>query len=164
MIFFSADKNASTIVFIPGTSVYTKFYIEFMYRLYLQGFNIIGFDPRGHGLSSGLRGDYTINEIVDDTLAVVKYARDRFGSKVAIIGSSQGGMVAFYAAARDNSIAAAVCHNIADLNGKDNIVLSQIRPPVFMVPVAEFMAGLYKNFAIPVSLYLDLTKEKLKAV
>ena len=160
---FFAGKNAPTLVFIPGTSVYAKFYIEFMYKMYLQGFNVVGFDPRGHGLSSGPRGDYTINEIVDDTLAVVKYARERFGGKVAIAGSSQGGMVAFYAAARDDSIAAAVCHNLADLNGKDNLVLSQLRPPLFMVPLAEFMAGLYKSYSIPIFLYLDLSKEKFKS-
>ena len=159
---FSVGKNAPTVVFIPGTSAYTKFYIELMYKMYLQGFNVVGFDPRGHGLSSGLRGDYTINEIVDDTLAVVKYSRERFGSKVAILGSSQGGIVAFYAAARDDSIAAAVCHNLADLNGKDNLILSQIRPPKFMVPLAEFMANLYKSYSVPVFLYLDLTKEKSK--
>jgi len=160
---FSVGKNAPTVVFIPGTSVYAKFYIEVMYKIFKQGFNVVGFDPRGHGLSSGSRGDYTINEIVDDTLAVVKYARERFGSKVAIIGSSQGGIVAFYAAARDNSIAAAVCHNLADLNGKDNLVLSQIRPPLFMIPLAEFLANLYKSYAIPISLYLDLSKEKSKS-
>jgi alpha-beta hydrolase superfamily lysophospholipase len=159
---FSVGNNAPTVVFIPGTSVYTKIYIELMYKIYLQGFNVVGFDPRGHGLSSGLRGDYTINEIVDDTLAVVKYARQRFGSKVAVIGSSQGGMVAFYTAARDNSIAAAVCHNLADLNGKDNLILSHVRPPQFMVPLAEFMANLYKSYSVPVFLYLDLTKEKSK--
>ena len=156
---FSSEKNSPTIVFIPGTSVYAKFYIESMYKLFKQGFNVIGFDPRGHGLSSGPRGDYTINEIVDDTLAVVKYAKERFGGKVAVVGSSQGGMAAFYAAARDESIAAAVCHNLADLNGKDNIVLSQIRPPLCMVPLAEFLSGIYKNYAIPVFLYLDLSKE-----
>jgi alpha-beta hydrolase superfamily lysophospholipase len=160
---FSAGPNAPTIVFIPGTAVYAKFYIEFMYKMYLQGFNIVGFDPRGHGLSSGSRGDYTINEIVDDTLAVVKYARELFGGKVAIAGSSQGGIVAFYAAARDNSIAAAVCHNLADLNGKDNLILSQVRPPQFMVPLAEFLAGLYKSYTVPVFLYLDLAKEKSKS-
>jgi alpha-beta hydrolase superfamily lysophospholipase len=160
---FSAGRNAPTVVFIPGTAVYAKFYIEFLYKMSLQGFNVVGFDPRGHGLSSGPRGDYTINEIVDDTLAVVKYARERFGGKVAVAGSSQGGMVAFYAAARDNSIAAAVCHNLADLNGKDNLVLSQIRPPLFMVPLAEFMAGLYKGYSIPIALYLDLTREKSKS-
>lgn len=160
---FFAGSNAPTLVFIPGTSVYAKFYIEFMYKMYLQGFNVVGFDPRGHGLSSGPRGDYTINEIVDDTLAVVKYARERFGGKVAIAGSSQGGIVAFYAAARDHSIAAAVCHNLADLNGKDNLILSQFRPPRFMVPLAEFMANLYKGYSVPVFLYLDLTKEKSKS-
>jgi len=159
---FSVGKNAPTVVFIPGTAVYTKTYIELMYKMFKQGYNVVGFDPRGHGLSSGLRGDYTINEIVDDTLAVVKYARERFGGRIAVIGSSQGGIVAFYAAARDHSIAAAVCHNFADLNGKDNLVLSQIRPPLFMVPLAEFMANLYKNFSIPISLYLDLSKEKAK--
>jgi len=159
---FSAGKNAPTVVFIPGTAVYAKFYIEFMYKMYLQGFNVVGFDPRGHGLSSGPRGNYTINEIVDDTLAVVKYARERFGGKIALIGSSQGGMVAFYAAARDNSIAAAVCHNLADLNGKDNLVLSQIRPPLFMIPLAGFMANVYKNYSIPITLYLDLSREKSK--
>jgi pimeloyl-ACP methyl ester carboxylesterase len=160
---FSAGHNAPTVVFIPGTAVYAKFYIEVMYKLYLQGFNVVGFDPRGHGLSSGRRGDYTINEIVDDTLTVAKYARERFGGKIALIGSSQGGMVAFYAAARDNSIAAAVCHNIADLNGKDNLVLSKVRPPRFMVPFAGFMANLYKSYSIPITLYLDLSKEKSRS-
>ncbi|MFZ2399117.1 MAG: alpha/beta fold hydrolase [Smithella sp.] len=151
---FSIGKNAPTVVFIPGTSVYARFYIEVMYKIFKQGFNVVGFDPRGHGLSSGTRGDYTVNEIVDDTLAVVKYARERFGGKVAIAGSSQGGIVAFYAA---------VCHNLADLNGKDNLALSQLRPPLFMVPLAEFLANVYKSYAIPISLYLDLSREKSKS-
>lgn len=159
---FSKGKSRSTIVFIPGTSVYSKFYIESMYKLYLQGFNVVGFDPRGHGMSSGLRGDYTVNEIVDDALAVVQFARERFGGPVAVAGSSQGGIAAFYAAARDDSLAAAVCHNLADLNGKDNLILSLLRPPAFMVPFAQFLAGVYQDFSVPVSLYLDLTKERTR--
>lgn len=159
---FSKGQSLPTVVFIPGTSVYSKFYIEIMYKMYLRGFNVVGFDPRGHGLSSGLRGDYTINEIVDDTLAVVKFARERFGGPVAVVGSSQGGIAAFYAAARDDSLAAAVCHNLADLNGKDNLILSQFRPPEFMVPLAQFLAGLYQHFSVPVFLYLDLTRERTR--
>ena len=160
---FSKGSNGPTIVFIPGTSVYSKFYIESMYKLYLQGFNVVGFDPRGHGMSSGLRGDYTVNEIVEDTLAVVKFARKRFSGPVAVVGSSQGGIAAFYAVARDDSLAAAVCHNLADLNGKDNLILSQIRPPVWMAPIAGFLADLYKRFSVPVFLYLDLTQEKSRS-
>ncbi len=155
-----AGKGAPSLVCIPGTTAYAQVYAQFGYDMYKQGFNLIGFDPRGHGQSSGPRGDYTINGLVDDTLAVVKYARKRFGGKVALAGSSQGGMVAFYAAARDDSLNAVVCHNIADLNGKDNLVLSTIRPPRFLVPAARFLMNLYAGYSIPVSLYLDLKKEK----
>src|SRR4030042_1275193 len=43
---FPAGKKAPTLVFIPGTSVYARFYIEFLYDMYRQGFNVVGFDPR----------------------------------------------------------------------------------------------------------------------
>lgn len=159
---FPSRTGAMTVVFIPGTSVYAQVYLEFMVKLNRRGFNVVGFDPRGHGRSAGRRGDYTISEIVDDTLAVVRYARDRFKGRVAIAGSSQGGIVAFYAAARDESIAGAVCHNLADLNGRDNLLLSAFRLPPFLAPAAGGMLALYGDYAIPVSLYLDLSKEKLK--
>lgn len=153
-------EQAPSLVFIPGTTAYAQVYAQFGYGMYKQGFNVIGFDPRGHGQSSGPRGNYTMNELVDDTLEVVKYARNRFGEKVVLAGSSQGGMAAFYAAARDDSIQAVVCHNIADLNGKDNIILSQLRPPQFLVPFCISLMNLYGNYSFPICLYLDLTKEK----
>ncbi len=159
---FPVGKNAPSLVFIPGTMCYAQLYIEFMYKMHRQGFNVVGVDMRGHGMSSGLRGNYDINGLVDDLLAGVKYARERFGGRVAIAGSSQGGIAAFYAAARDDSIAAAVCHNLADLNGKENLVLTRVRMPQCLVPVAGFLAGVYKNYSIPVSLYLDLEKERAK--
>jgi alpha-beta hydrolase superfamily lysophospholipase len=156
----AAGKNAPTLVFIPGTTAYAQVYYQFIYDMYKQGFNVIGFDPRGHGQSSGPRGDYTMSGLIDDTLAVVKYTRGRFSGAIAVSGSSQGGMAAFYAAAADDSHAAAVCHNIADLNGKENIVISQIRPPQFLVPFCIFLMNLYGSYSFPISLYLDLSKEK----
>lgn len=159
---FPREKGAPVIVFVPGTSVYAGFYIEFMHAMYRRGFTVVGFDPRGHGMSSGRRGDYTIDGEVADTLAVARYARERFGVRPALAGSSQGGMVAFYAAAADDSIAGAVCHNIADLNGRDNLVLSRVRPPRFLVPLLEPLMRLYGGFAVPISFYLDLTRERMK--
>ncbi len=160
------EKNPRnpTVVFIPGTGVFAGFYSELLEGLWEKGFNIIGFDPRGHGFSSGARGDYTINEIVDDALAVVQFARTRFGERVCIAGSSQGGIAAFYAAARDDSLKSVVCHNIAVLNGRDNLVLSKLKISETWAPFLEFIMPLYKNFAIPVSMYLDLSQEKIKGV
>jgi pimeloyl-ACP methyl ester carboxylesterase len=159
---FPVGKNAPSLVFIPGTTCYAQIYTEFMYKMYRQGFNVVGVDMRGHGMSSGPRGNYDINGLVDDLLAGVKYTRERFGGKVAIAGSSQGGIAAFYAAARDDSIAAAVCHNLGDMNGKENLVLVRFSMPQVLVPIAGFLAGVYKNYSFPVSLYLDLDKEHLK--
>lgn len=155
-------RSYPTIVFIPGTSVYAQTYMGFLNAACRSGFNVIGFDPRGHGRSSGGRGDYTIRGIVDDTLAVVAYARKRFESKVAVVGSSQGGIAAFYAAARDDSLAAAVCHNLADLNGRDNLILSQFRISPWLTPLFRLLMTLYRRFTIPISMYLDLTKEFLE--
>jgi pimeloyl-ACP methyl ester carboxylesterase len=128
-----------------------------MLALCRAGFNVVGFDPRGHGRSSGPRGDYTIDEIVDDALAAAAYARRRFNNPVAVAGSSQGGIAAFYAAARDDGLAAAVCHNLADLNGKANQVLSRTRVPSWSTPLVQAVMRLYGGFLIPLALYLDLT-------
>jgi Lysophospholipase len=86
------------MVFVPGTSVYALLYVEFMYKLSREGFNVVGVDPRGHGMSSGKRGVYTLGELVEDALAAVDHARSLYGGRVAVSGSSQGGMVAFYCA------------------------------------------------------------------
>lgn len=156
-----AEKR-TTIVFIPGTSIYARIYIEVLIALYKEGFNVITFDPRGHGQSGGLRGDYSVDEIVDEALAVVAYARERFSGKIAVMGSSQGGIAAFYAAARDDTLDAAVCHNIADLNGYDNQVLSQLRVPYRSTPLVYAVLNIYRRFTMPVALYLNLKHEIMK--
>ena len=50
-------------------------------ELLTKRFKVLRFDTRGHGQSSGPRGDYTMSGLVDDTLAVVKYARNRFSGR-----------------------------------------------------------------------------------
>ncbi len=49
---FESKPGDPTMVFVPGTSVYALLYTEYMYKLSQQGFNVVGLDPRGHGLSS----------------------------------------------------------------------------------------------------------------
>lgn len=159
---FPNGRGFPTIVFIPGTSVYSRHYIDFLHAMGEAGFNVVGFDPRGHGWSSGKRGDYTISTIVEDALAVVAFARKRFGGKVAVAGSSQGGIAAFYTAASDHQLSAVVCHNLADLNGRDNQILSRIRIPWWLTPAAQLLMRLYGSFAIPIFSYLDLSGEHLK--
>ena len=157
------NRGRPTVVFVPGTSVYALIYVEFMTALADKGYNVVGFDPRGHGRSEGVRGSYTIPELVADTKAVVDYTRNRYGDPIAVAGSSQGGIVAFYYAASGDPVAGVICHNVADLGDPSSVRLT--RTPGFsrmMKPLLKIFGSLLPELKIPVSLYLDLEAEKMK--
>jgi pimeloyl-ACP methyl ester carboxylesterase len=163
---FESEPGDPTMVFVPGTSIYALVYIEYLYKLSKQGFNVVGFDPRGHGMSSGKRGVYTLGELVDDAVAVIDHAVNTYGDNVAVSGSSQGGMVAFYCAAAEPRLKAAVCHNIIAPDEPDNermtrwpgfygILLGMSKLP-FIQPLLNTPMGYVMP---PVSAYLDLEAE-----
>ncbi len=157
------DRRLPTVVFMPGTNAYALLYGEFLTALADRGYNIVGFDPRGHGRSGGARGSYTIPELVADMRAAVAYARGRFGNPIAVAGSSQGGITAFYFAAAGDPIAGVVCHNVADLGDPDSVRLTR-RPFLsrMMKPVMIFLAGIFPEFKLPLTFYLDLKAESIR--
>jgi pimeloyl-ACP methyl ester carboxylesterase len=156
---YEYDKDAPTIVFIPGTAIYGLCYGELLYKLGQTGYNIVSFDPRGHGQSEGVRGDYTISEIMKDAGNVVTYAIDRFNDKVSLLGSSQGGIVAFYMAAKDERINSVICQNFADLTSPDTLQLSR-HPRLFKyLKLLIAKAGdVLPDVQVPVNSYIDLDK------
>lgn len=160
---FEYDKNAPTIVFIPGTAIYGLCYGELLYKLGQHGYNIVSLDPRGHGQSEGLRGDYTISEIMKDAESAISYAIKRFNKKVNLMGSSQGGIVAFYMAAKDERLDSVICQNFADLTSEDTLQLAR-HPRLF-----KYLKGMIAkyghklpNIQIPVTSYIDLDKIPVK--
>jgi len=143
------------VVFVPGTGMYAAIYGEFMHKLRLAGFNVIGLDPRGHGRSEGQRGSYTVNELVRDAQAAITYAIEHYGERVAIAGSSQGGITAFYAAAADPRIRAAVCHNLALLHEPGIFTVSRYPELLRMAyPLLAEIARRVPELKIPIWLYL----------
>ena len=149
-------QGAPTLVFMPGTAVWTELYTQFLYDMNAAGFNVVGYDPRGHGRTTGDRGDFTIGKMVEDAAAVCEWAAKRFGGKVVFSGSSQGGVVAFYLAARETpSLAASFCHNIADLDADTILEISAFKPPKFLVkPFIRLFSGPLRYFMVPVTFYL----------
>lgn len=160
---FEYDKNAPTIVFIPGTAIYALCYAELLLKIGQLGYNVIGFDPRGHGQSEGARGDYTISEIMKDAGSVITYAIGKFNPRVSLMGSSQGGIVAFYMAAADERLNSVICQNFADLTSKDTLQLAR-HPRLFKyIKVLIARAGrILPNAQIPVTSYIDLDRIPVK--
>ena len=94
-------EGALDIVIAPGLISHVELYHDFPgYTRYLRRLTefgrVITFDKRGQGLSDALHGTPTLEERMDDLLAVM----DAAGSeKAAIFGFSEGGPLAFLLAA-----------------------------------------------------------------
>ncbi len=162
---FESKPGDRVVVHAPGTGAFAHLYTKYLHDLSRQGFNVVGYDPRGHGASSGKRGVYTLGGLVEDALAVIDHAISVYGDKIAVSGDSQGGMTAFYCAAAEPRLGAAVCHSLIAPDEPDNTrmtrwpryykMLSATRPitqPLLNTPVGQLMQ--------PVTAYLDLKAEE----
>ena len=93
---YQREDDVPTILFVPGTGSHARCYAEFLFQLHRRGFRLVGIDLQGHGLSEGVRGSFTIEELVENIYDVTTWAVERYGEKVGISGSSLGGILTFY--------------------------------------------------------------------
>lgn len=157
------NKDAPTVVFVPGTSVYGLCYAEILYEIGKKGYNIVAMDPRGHGRSSGDRGNYTIEELMEDVETVVAHAKKRFNNKVSIMGSSQGGIVSFYLAARGIDVDTIICQNFADLQwGETHTITRYPQLAKIGKPFVKLAGSMLPNAKVSTLSYLDLKSIKIK--
>src|SRR5688500_16615073 len=105
-VYPAEGTTRGSVVFVGGLSDHALGYADFEYQLSRRGWNVVAVDLRGHGRSSGRRGDFTTEMVIEDLAAGVGYARDRFDVPVALMGSSLGG---FYALCGANVIDGIEC-------------------------------------------------------
>jgi len=148
-----------TIIFLHGTSVYSRFYTEFLYNFFKKGYRVIAPDMIGHGLSEGLRGHFTMNQFVKAVYDVNSYVIEKYGDNNLVMGSSLGGITALYSIAYDNRFKGAICHNAAIFNEKTykkiikmNLFLRSI------IPLVPIIAKIIPKFKLSTTLYLDFNK------
>jgi pimeloyl-ACP methyl ester carboxylesterase len=166
---FESKPGDPAIVFMHGTAIGALFFVDFMHEMSRQGFNVVGFDARGHGFSSGKRGDYTLGGLVEDALAVIDHTISLYGDKVAMSGTSQGGMTTFYCAAAEPRLKAAVCHALIAPDEPDNYRITRwpglYRVLMATLPIARPFVNLVGGrLMVPISAYLDAKAEETQAI
>ncbi len=157
---YDDDKpRDKTMIFVHGTSVYSRFYAEWCYNLFKKGFRVVAPDLTGHGISEGPRGHFKMANFCQNVKDVTSYVIEKYGPRVGVMGSSLGGITSFYSVANDERIKAAICHNAAIFNEKfwrfivkDKLYLKVL---IRLVPI---MVKIAPKMRFSVLLYLDFKR------
>lgn len=161
------------ILFTPGTNAYALLYGEYLIALAELGYKVVSYDPRSHGQSSGANGSYTIPELIDDLYELAHHFHHQDKLPVFLSGSSQGGIVSFYCAAKEEKIAneeqrsaiikGLICHNIADLTADNATELTRF--PLLSSVMKKWIIASAKwmpEFPVSMWMYLDLKIEPVR--
>jgi len=93
----SQSPSNKAILMLHGITAYSGPYEMFANAISKTGFNAIGLDLRGHGLSDGNRGDYPSKErLINDLVETISYLKKQY-STLLIFGHSLGVFSAFIA-------------------------------------------------------------------
>ena len=143
------------VIFVHGTAVYSRFYAEFAFQLMQNGFRVFLPDLPGHGQSTGYRGHFTMKMITDTMESITNYITSNYSEKIAIMGSSLGGIAALYTAAANSDIDVAICHNAAVFNEGHHKEIAKVGPLLRLVlPFVPFLAKIFPKLQISVFKYL----------
>jgi pimeloyl-ACP methyl ester carboxylesterase len=106
-----SEKPRATIVFQPGSGAHARVYFVLGGLLARRGYNFLGIDRPGHGLSGGERGDCTIEQAIGVSAAAIGYARRELRVPVVLMGSSMGGLLTIFGLLSGLQPDFAVAHN-----------------------------------------------------
>jgi pimeloyl-ACP methyl ester carboxylesterase len=103
----------STVIIVPGRSAAKNLFMPYARIFSDSGYNVLLFDLRGNGSSSGHKYSFAVQE-VNDVIAAVDYIqknRTESGNYIFGYGVNEGASALIGAAAIDERFAAVVCDN-----------------------------------------------------
>ncbi len=87
-------KNAkASVMLVHGLGEHMGRYNSLAYMLYQAGYEVMGYDHMGHGLSSGVCGDIDMQTRLTDDLKAVTAYMHQSSTKLVLLGHSMGGLV-----------------------------------------------------------------------
>lgn len=157
------DPGAPTVVFLPGTMSHPLFYAEFLNGLNRRGLSVVGVHYQGHGKSPRLGSRLRWANLVANATDAVDWAANHLDGPVALLGSSQGGILAMAAAARRHKLALVAAHNVLDPSLPESLTITRLpgwltgayRPLLALLRLAARIAP---ELPVPFWAYLDLDR------
>lgn len=103
----TCDNPDTVVVYVHGFASHQRGEkaVYFRERFVARGDAYLTFDLRGHGASSGTMAELTVTRALADVDTMLAWARERF-TRIVVVGSSLGGQLAAWAAAREPDVTA----------------------------------------------------------
>jgi len=159
---WKAEKSAPSLVFYPGTMASPLLYGELLHRLREYGFNVLGIHHLSHGKSQKIKKTFTFQELLQNGKDAVSYALERFASRVALAGHSQGGILCLAQAGQDDRLSVAFPFCFLLPNQPEAIEVTRLRR---FAPQRERLlylltraAAYMPRFPVIIPMYLDLKR------
>jgi lysophospholipase len=141
--------GAPTVVIAHGLGDHTRRLTPLALALGEAGFNAIGLDRRGHGISEGRRGDASLDEDFAVLRLGIAQARERFGGPVVLLGDSLGGIMIWYLLTEGADVDAVVCHDISHPDVPHDPSMR------FKAPLMRLVGAVAPRLSIPVRRVAD---------
>lgn len=158
---YEKEPAAPVIVFVHGTGFYGIYFHEFLSALKEMGYNVISVDLKGHGDSDGVRGDFSVPEIIQNLADTVVFARSRYHEHIGFIGTSQGGIFGLHAAAKEIGVKSYIWHCAAILTEPESeaIIVPRCRliKRIFLFTdnFISYEANWARRIKVPIWVYLN---------
>jgi alpha-beta hydrolase superfamily lysophospholipase len=143
------SAGAPTVVIVHGLGDHTRRLTPLAIALCEAGFNAIGLDRRGHGISEGRRGDASLDEDFAVLRLGIAQARERFGGPVVLLGDSLGGIMIWYLLTQEPDVDAVVCHDISHPDVRHDASMR------FKAPLMRAVGTVVPRLAVPVRQIAD---------
>lgn len=116
----SKQKDYPVLIFIHGANTYSRIYSKLTYYIYKKKYHVVVPDLHSHGLSDGTRGDYTVEQCVQNIIDTYNFIKKEFPhSPVYLCGGSNGGALCIYAAMKGIRVHAISILNLYNFGEKD---------------------------------------------
>lgn len=154
----------AAVVFLPGTMTHPLFYEEFLDALNQTGLTVVGVHSQGHGKSPRTRRPLTFDRLVTNARDAVEWTRREFpDAPIAVLGSSQGGVVAMALAAAGERLDIVIAHNILDPSLASSVEITRFPKwlrRVYPIVVHAFrgVGRVAPRVPVPFDAYLDIKR------